>query len=48
MIPGMGGKINPRQMNQMMRRLGINIKEIENVLVGYGEPAFDQWKYNHL
>ncbi len=31
MIPGMGGKINPRQMNQMMRRLGINVKEIENV-----------------
>ena len=28
MIPG---RINPRQMNQMMRRLGINIKEIENV-----------------
>jgi len=31
MIPGMGGKVNPRQMNQMMRRLGINVKEIENV-----------------
>jgi nascent polypeptide-associated complex subunit alpha len=31
MIPGMGGKMNPRQMNQMMRRLGINVKEIENV-----------------
>ena len=27
----MPGRINPRQMNQMMRRLGINIKEIENV-----------------
>ena len=23
--------MNPRQMNQMMRRLGINVKEIENV-----------------
>jgi nascent polypeptide-associated complex subunit alpha len=31
MIPGMPGRINPRQMNQMMRRLGINIKNIENV-----------------
>jgi nascent polypeptide-associated complex subunit alpha len=27
----MPGKINPRQMNQMMKKLGINIKEIENV-----------------
>jgi len=27
----MPGRINPRQMNQMMKRLGINIKEIENV-----------------
>ena len=28
MIPG---RINPRQMNQVMKRLGINVKEIENV-----------------
>ena len=28
MIPG---RINPRQMNQMMKRLGIKVKEIENV-----------------
>ena len=28
MIPG---RMNPRQMNKMMKRLGINIKEIENV-----------------
>ena len=28
MLPG---RMNPRQMNQMMKRLGINIKEIENV-----------------
>jgi nascent polypeptide-associated complex subunit alpha len=27
----MPGKMNPRQMNQMMRRLGIQVKEIENV-----------------
>jgi len=27
----MPGKINPRQMNQMMKKLGINVKEIENV-----------------
>ena len=27
----MPGKINPRQMNQMMRRLGINVKSIDNV-----------------
>lgn len=31
MMPGMPGKMNPRQMNQMMRRLGINIKTIDNV-----------------
>lgn len=27
----MPGRINPKQMNQMMRKLGISIKEIENV-----------------
>jgi len=27
----MPGRMNPRQMNQMMKRLGINIKEIDNV-----------------
>ena len=27
----MPGRMNPRQMNQMMKRLGINIKEIQNV-----------------
>lgn len=27
----MPGKINPRQMNQMMRRLGINVKNIDDV-----------------
>ena len=27
----MPGRINPRQMNQMMKRLGVNVKEIENV-----------------
>jgi len=27
----MPGRMNPRQMNQMMRKLGINVKEIENV-----------------
>jgi nascent polypeptide-associated complex subunit alpha len=27
----MPGRINPRQMNQMMKRMGINVKEIENV-----------------
>ncbi|MEM0466491.1 MAG: nascent polypeptide-associated complex protein [Candidatus Thermoplasmatota archaeon] len=27
----MPGRINPRQMNQMMKRLGINVKNIENV-----------------
>ena len=31
MIPGMPGRVNQRQMNQMMRRLGINIKNIDNV-----------------
>jgi nascent polypeptide-associated complex subunit alpha len=27
----MPGRMNQRQMNQMMRRLGINVKNIENV-----------------
>ena len=27
----MPGRMNPRQMNQMMRRLGINVKPIDNV-----------------
>jgi nascent polypeptide-associated complex subunit alpha len=27
----MPGKMNPRQLNQMMKRFGINIKNIENV-----------------
>ena len=27
----MPGRFNPRQMNQMMKRLGISVKEIENV-----------------
>lgn len=27
----MPGRMNPRQMKQMMRRLGINVTEIENV-----------------
>ena len=31
MMPGMPGRINQRQMNQMMRRLGINIKNVNNV-----------------
>lgn len=31
MLPGMGGRLDPRQMNQMMKRLGIDIREIPNV-----------------
>lgn len=27
----MPGRMNPRQMSKMMKRLGINVKEIENV-----------------
>ncbi len=27
----MPGRMNPKQMNQMMRRLGINVKNIDNV-----------------
>jgi nascent polypeptide-associated complex subunit alpha len=27
----MPGRINPKQMNQMMKKLGINVKDIENV-----------------
>jgi nascent polypeptide-associated complex subunit alpha len=31
MFPGMGGRADPRQMNQMMKRLGIDIQEIDDV-----------------
>ena len=31
MMPGLGGRIDPRRMNQMMRQLGIDVKEVENV-----------------
>lgn len=27
----MPGRMNPKQMNQLMKRFGINVKEIENV-----------------
>jgi nascent polypeptide-associated complex subunit alpha len=27
----MPGRINPRQLNQMMKRMGINVKNIDNV-----------------
>jgi len=27
----MPGRMNPRQMSQMMKRFGVNVKEIENV-----------------
>lgn len=31
MMPGMGGGIDPRKMNQMMRQLGIDVEEIDDV-----------------
>ena len=31
MMPGMPGRMNARQMQQMMRKLGINVKNIDNV-----------------
>jgi nascent polypeptide-associated complex subunit alpha len=31
MFPGMGGRMDPRRMNQMMKQLGINVEEIDNV-----------------
>jgi nascent polypeptide-associated complex subunit alpha len=31
MFPGMGGRMDPRKMNQMMRQLGIDVKEIPGV-----------------
>jgi len=32
MIPGMpGGRVNPKQMDAMMKRLGINVEEIEGI-----------------
>lgn len=31
MMPGMPGNMNSRQMRQMMKKLGINVKELKNV-----------------
>ncbi len=31
MLPGMGAGMNPRQMSMMMKKLGINVDEIEGV-----------------
>lgn len=31
MLPGMGGRMDPRRMNAMMRQLGIDVKDIPNV-----------------
>lgn len=31
MLPGMGGRIDPRRMNQMMKQLGIDIREVDGV-----------------
>lgn len=31
MIPGLGKGVNPRKMASMMKQMGININEIENV-----------------
>jgi nascent polypeptide-associated complex subunit alpha len=31
MMPGMPGRMNSKQLNQMMKRFGINVKTIENV-----------------
>ncbi len=31
MLPGMGGGMDPRQMSMMMKKLGIDVEEIEDV-----------------
>lgn len=31
MFPGMGGRMDPRMMNQMMKRLGIDVVEVPGV-----------------
>lgn len=31
MFPGMGGRIDPRRMNQMMKQLGIDVREMDGV-----------------
>lgn len=31
MIPGMGAGMNPRQMSMMMKKLGIDVEDVENV-----------------
>lgn len=31
MLPGMGGGMNPRQMSQMMKKLGIDVQELDDV-----------------
>lgn len=32
MFPGMGGRVDPRQMNQMMKRLGIDVQAVPDVV----------------
>ncbi len=31
MLPGMGGGMDPRQMSMMMKKLGINVEDIDDV-----------------
>ncbi len=31
MLPGMGAGMNPRQMSMMMKKLGIDVTEVDNV-----------------
>lgn len=31
MFPGMGGRVNPKQLNAMMRQMGIEMEEIDDV-----------------
>lgn len=31
MIPGMGGRVNPKQLNAMMRQMGIQMEDIDGV-----------------
>lgn len=45
MFPGMGGRVDPRQMNQMMKRLGIDIHEIPDVQEVIIRTAREEYRF---
>ena len=46
MFPGMGGRVDPRQMNQMMKRLGIDVHEIEDVKEVIIRTAREEYRFD--